>query len=238
MKLWWKRWWKSTEQVDASTLLLASAGDDGEAVCYLCLDGGADEADHDQPLRRDCACRGTDAGFVHLSCLTNYAETKSIQAHSMQEFVNPWIFCPSCHHEYQNEFAVNIVNKFVSFLRRQYPDDTKRQVESVYLKLTTFNSMLYRLKPVHQREAGDTANVLLSLIDQMKTETSPLPMRYSRCEANAYHVLGRIAYDEGTEESARRAVLLFESQLELNASIGYDEGVANAKTSIAIAKSR
>jgi hypothetical protein len=98
--------------------------------------------------------------------------------------------------------------------------------------------MLNRLQPVYQREAGDTANVLLSLIDRMKTETSPLPMRYSRCEANAYHVLGRIAYDEGTEESARRAVLLFESQLELNASIGYDEGVANAKTSIAIAKSR
>ena len=49
------------------------ASDDGEAVCYLCLDGGADAS---QPLRRDCACRGTDAGFVHLSCLTNYAETK------------------------------------------------------------------------------------------------------------------------------------------------------------------
>jgi hypothetical protein len=57
-----------------ATSSLAS-GDDGEVVCYLCLDGGADEAD--QPLRRDCACRGTDAGFVHLSCLTNYAETKS-----------------------------------------------------------------------------------------------------------------------------------------------------------------
>jgi hypothetical protein len=45
------------------------ASDDGEAVCYLCLDGGVDESSG-QPLRRDCACRGTDAGFVHLSCLT------------------------------------------------------------------------------------------------------------------------------------------------------------------------
>jgi hypothetical protein len=151
MKLWWKRWWKSTEQVDASTLLLAS-GDDG--VCYVCLDGGADEAD--QPLRRDCACRGTDSGFVHLACLTDYAAAKSIQDHGMQEFTNPWVFCPCCHHEYQNEFAVEIVNKFESFVRRQYPDDTKRQVESAYLKLTTLNSMLYRLQPVHQREAGVT----------------------------------------------------------------------------------
>ena len=36
-------------------------------ACYLCLDGGVDDAD--QPVRRDCACRGTDAGFVHLACL-------------------------------------------------------------------------------------------------------------------------------------------------------------------------
>jgi hypothetical protein len=40
----------ATKDVDASSLLAAS--DDVEAVCYLCLDGGVDEAD--QPLRRDC----------------------------------------------------------------------------------------------------------------------------------------------------------------------------------------
>jgi hypothetical protein len=49
-------------------LMLAS-----DDMCYLCLDGGFLE-----PLRRDCACRGTDAGFVHLSCLTKYAATKSM----------------------------------------------------------------------------------------------------------------------------------------------------------------
>ena len=76
---------------------LASGDDDGAAVCYLCLDGGDDNAD--QPLRRDCACRGTDAGFVHLSCLTNYAETRSEQTNDMHEFVTPWIFCPSCHQD-------------------------------------------------------------------------------------------------------------------------------------------
>ena len=53
------------------------SGDDDGAVCYLCLDGGADEAD--QPMRRDCACRGTDAGFVHLRCLADYAAVKSMR---------------------------------------------------------------------------------------------------------------------------------------------------------------
>jgi hypothetical protein len=55
---------------------LDAFGGDQEAVCYLCLDGGSEAG---QPLRRDCACRGTDAGFVHLACLVKYAATKSKQ---------------------------------------------------------------------------------------------------------------------------------------------------------------
>ena len=72
---------------------LASGGiGDGESVCYLCLGGDLD--DDGQPLRRDCACRGTDAGFVHLSCLTDYAATKSKQA--TNEFRDPcWFACMS-----------------------------------------------------------------------------------------------------------------------------------------------
>ena len=85
-----------------------------EAECYLCLDGGDDD-EAGQPLRRDCACRGTDAGFAHLSCLAAFAESKSKQARSMDEFRNPWGECPGCHQYYQNGLAVDIATKFVSF---------------------------------------------------------------------------------------------------------------------------
>ena len=155
----------STNEVDASSSL---ASDDGETVCsdevavLPCLDGGVDELG--QSLRRDCACRGTDAGFVHLSCLTDYAETKSKQAYGMNEFSEPWQICPGCQQEYQNEFAIDIANKFVPFVRRQYPDDTKMQVEALYVKLCFLMGMLDRLQPRQNREAGVTANVLLSLI--------------------------------------------------------------------------
>jgi len=227
----------TTEQVDASSLL--ASGDDGEAVCYLCLDGGDDEAD--QPLRRDCACRGTDAGFVHLSCLTEYAETKSKQAHGMNldmdEFITPWIDCPSCHQKYQNELAIDIANKFVPFVRRQYPDDTQRQVEALYVKLGALSNMLVRLQPRQKREAGVTADVLLSLIDRMKNDAS-LPRRYSSFAAYAYNAHGRLALIEGTEESARRALTHFEDELEVYRAIGDDEGIATAKANIAIAKSK
>jgi hypothetical protein len=209
---------------------------DGEAVCYLCLDGGVDESSG-QPLRRDCACRGTDAGFVHLSCLAGYAETKSKQTNKMVEFVDPWVECPSCHQVYQNELAVDIATEFVSFVRRQYPNDTRRQVESLDVKLCALNAMFKRLQPVQKREAGVTANVLLSLIDRMKND-APLPRGYSQMEANAYYTHGQIALKEGTEESARRAVTHLENQLEVFEAIGDANGIATAKANITYAKSK
>jgi hypothetical protein len=98
--------------------------------------------------------------------------------------------------------------------------------------------MLKRLQPVQKKEAEDTANLLLSFIDRMKTEVSSLPMRYSQFEADAYNALGGIALKEGTEESARRAVAHFEKALEINKAIGNDKGIANAKRNIPYAKSK
>jgi hypothetical protein len=84
--------------------LLTSGGK--EAVCYLCLSGEIDE-----PLRRDCSCRGTDAGFVHLSCLAQYATCKSnAQTSGEEEFVKPWRECPNCHQAYKNELRLDIAN--------------------------------------------------------------------------------------------------------------------------------
>jgi hypothetical protein len=176
-------------------------------------------------------------GFVHLSCLTNYAESKSKQTTGMNEFVNPWRVCPSCQQEYKNEFSIDIATKFVSFVRRQYPDDTPLQVESLDVKLCALVDMFDRLQPRQKMEAGVTANVLLSLIDRMKGEVSLLPDRYSQMEADAYNVHGRIAADEGTEESAKRAVVHFEKSMKVFEAIGENEGIAIAKKNIALAKS-
>jgi len=51
----------------------------GEDVphCWICHDEGTDELG--EPLRRDCSCRGLDSGFVHLSCLVEYAKQKTKQ---------------------------------------------------------------------------------------------------------------------------------------------------------------
>jgi hypothetical protein len=154
----------------------------------------------------------------------------------MIAFRKPWKECSSCHQEYQNKLAIDIASEFVSFVRRQYPDDTKRQVEALHTKLNALDSMFQRLQPVQKIEAGVTANVLLSLIDRMRA-VAPLTKRYSKIEADAYNVHGCIALDEGTYESARRAVAHFENQLEVIEAIGDAEDIAIAKSNIAYAKS-
>ena len=201
-------------------------------MCYLCLDVGA------EPLRRDCACRGTDAGFVHLSCLTDYAETKSKQASDdMREFAKPWQVCSGCHQCSQNDLAIDIATKFVPFVRRQYPGDTKRQVESLFVKLDALDTMFDVLQPVQKRKYGVTANVILSLIDRMKGDVSSLSRRYSQFKAHAHSAHGRVALSEGTEESAKRAVVHLKKALEVLEAIGNDDGIATTKIYIAIAKS-
>ena len=155
----------------------------------------------------------------------------------MIECIKPWRECPGCHQCYQNELGIEIATKFVSFVRRQYPRDTRMQLETLYLKMRAFDSMLERLQPVQKKELGVTADVILSLIERMNGGASPLPMRYSQVKASAHGVHGRIALDEGTEESARRAVLHFEKCLEVSKATGDADGIAATISNIAYAKS-
>jgi hypothetical protein len=152
------------------------------------------------------------------------------------QFRDLWANCPSCHQEYQNELSIDIASKFVSFVRRQYPDDTHKQVESLNLKLLALLNMFDRLKPVQKREAGVTANVVLSMIDRMKGEVSPLTMRYLCFKVGVYHLLGRIALSEKTKESARRAEAHFDNQLKASIELGYADDIALARRNIACAK--
>ena len=166
-----------------------------------------------------------------------FAASKSVRWDGGNEFVKPWKTCLSCHHDYQNELAVDIATEFLLFVRGKYPHDEGKQLESLYLKLCALDSMI-ELQPVQKREAGVTANVLLSLVDRMKREVSPLSKRYSQFQANTLGVHGRIALNEGSEESARRAVVHFENQIEVYKAIGDAHGIAIAKSNVAYARSQ
>ena len=59
-----------------------------EAVCIICLDRG------DEPLHRNCACRGPTAGFAHMSCLVRYAASAA-ETDAMR-----WRECGTCKQHY------------------------------------------------------------------------------------------------------------------------------------------
>ena len=58
-----------------------------EAVCIICLDRG------DEPLHRNCACRGPTAGFAHMSCLVRYV---SSAAETNEKNKKLWSECGTC----------------------------------------------------------------------------------------------------------------------------------------------
>jgi hypothetical protein len=72
----------------------------------------------------------------------------------------------------------------------------------------------------------------------MKVDAPPLSKRCLSLEGFAYYTHGHIAINEGTDESARRAIAHFEKYLEVNKAIDYVEGIATAKRNIAITKSK
>ena len=85
--------------------------DTGNGACWICLEEGADGSG--QPLRRDCSCRA-DNGFVHLSCLVDYAKNKSRTRIPGAD--KAWEVCPMCKQRYQNELALDLANEEIQFV--------------------------------------------------------------------------------------------------------------------------
>lgn len=140
----------------------------GAAVCWICLEGGSD--DTGKPLVRDCACRGDDAGFAHLSCIIKYAQKKSEQAIRPEEFVAPWETCPNCLQCYQNDLAMNVADACAPFVQRTYgyPGDDlidkMRNMQALRIQIQTRKDMCNRSKRV------DHIHKLLALVNQAKKE--------------------------------------------------------------------
>jgi len=111
------------------------------ASCWICLDEGPD--DSGQPIRRDCSCRG-DSGWVHLSCIVDYARSKSeewlkkngeaywgtgmtpnspngFNIETATKDDEPWMKCPNCNQGYLNQFAVDVYSACVEFTIERFP---------------------------------------------------------------------------------------------------------------------
>jgi hypothetical protein len=112
----------------------------------------------------------------------------------------------------------------------QMPRDTQRQVEALALKLDALD--VY----AQTREAEVTANVILSLIERMKSD-APLPKHCAQSEANAYAVLSSIALTKGTKESVVVGVAYIDKARAVLEAINDAEGASDAIKGLALVKS-
>jgi len=77
--------------------------DEDAPACWICLEPSDDKGNAAQ---RDCSCRGKDAGWVHMSCLKEFAYRRSDAATSFDSCMRPWQYCDCCKQKYQGKLAV------------------------------------------------------------------------------------------------------------------------------------
>ena len=130
---------------------------------FICL--GVDEENDDPPLRRDCSCRGSDAGFVHLECLVENAKNQNTRwnGRDLIEFTRPWEVCPICCKFYQSTLAVDISTEFLTFVQEAYPGDTRKQIEALDMRLGILVTMWGESATLRQDrdERGGKSNTCL-----------------------------------------------------------------------------
>jgi hypothetical protein len=136
------------------------------ASCWICLDDGADHCG--KPPVRDCSCRGDDAGFVHVSCLVDYARRKTREFDDASvDFVAPWMNCPNCKQRYQQQLQIDLSDEFKQSVEEQYP-------ECGWRLLMAQNTMLGTVTAGAQKSKERKDETSISVLDQLSMQ-SPDP---------------------------------------------------------------
>ena len=171
-----------------------STPDNTPKSCWICLEGSEESS---ESLRRDCACRGS-AGWAHLSCLTQYAKSKSkaatdgnsICAEALNAFAHPWTECNQCKQMYGNELGKEIADSLCSFVDTDYAKTKYRPL----LKLEALNHKLCIVTKHSDRnldvwdDANQIAHDMLGLLENIKMRDFH-PGHYLMAEGNAYDQL-------------------------------------------------
>ena len=150
-----------------------------------------------ETLRRDCACRGS-AGWAHLRCLTQYAESKNKAATDgnspsgdvLNAFTDPWAECNQCKQPYGNRLGEEIADSLCSFVDANYAN-TK------YCFILQLEALNHKLRLVAKRGEGNfgvwddvdqIAHDMLGLVEKIKMRDFH-PCHYLMAEGNAYDEL-------------------------------------------------
>ena len=98
-------------------------------VCYVCRDRGK------APLLRNCACRGTDAGFAHMECLVQCAVAAAAQGNA-----NVWWVCGLCKQVHYGAVGLGLARVRWERARGRAEDDEERLIATHSLVIALDNS--------------------------------------------------------------------------------------------------
>lgn len=126
----------------------------GTSTCWICLD---EEGPNGEPLLRNCSCRGADAGYAHVVCITQYAKSKSVAAYSnltnaiakgagldptdvLHKYRTFWTRCPNCDQYYEGRMSLEIAEEFVQNTSSFHETDFRRILAQMTLACVYFRS--------------------------------------------------------------------------------------------------
>ena len=216
---------------DSITLPKTSINDD-TSPCWICLD---EEPNEGGPPRRDCSCRG-NAGFVHMSCITKYAEKKIKETNSvfklslddLMKCINLWEICPNCGQTYQHEFAIDLADSALTFFANDGISgnpltDNIQVMEALRMKIQAIRTMDCDDNLDMRRVAKKVAKKMLSLIESIKTKhggKDQCPNLLGRREIYACHQLAFLSRMEETTLTDKEALQYFKRADKVSISIG------------------
>ena len=205
---------------------------DVTSPCWICLD---EEPNEGGPPRRDCSCRG-NAGFVHMSCITKYAEKKIKEINSvfklslddLMKCINLWEICPNCGQAYQHEFAIDLADSALTFFANDGISgnpltDNIQVMEALRMKIQAIRAMDCEENLDMRKVAKKVAKKMLSLIDSIKTkhgEQNQCPNLLGRREIYACHQLAFLNRMDETLSADKEALQYFKRADKVSISIG------------------
>jgi hypothetical protein len=208
-------------------------------VCWICLEEGPDKKG--EPIVRDCACRGDDAGFAHPSCNIKYATKKCEESTNTHVFNSPWCICPNCNQNYQNDLANIISAAYVSYTKTTYGYPGNQFHDKIKIMQVLRNQIEFNRSGADRNEKGarqvgeKLIKELLALVAQAKEEhnmggwvrmasTSNEFLQYkymcSNFEVNAYYCWGQIYAFGNTEEITNTEIGYYKKARDIYNSVG------------------
>jgi hypothetical protein len=198
------------------------------AACWICLDDGPDDAG--KPTVRNCSCRGSDAGFAHISCIVDYATRRCLEDSSnsdskIQDYQDPWIQCPTCNQEYHGQVKDELDDKYVEFTENHFPEFDWRRL------------LAYLNRPI---DSDECVSKITSICDKLENgefdQLSIHPVEIKNLLSMAYFVIGndqiKHGLDNHDEYSAKRGIGYLKRAKVIEEELGDTPGALETEAQI------